>query len=268
MSTAVLHTAFQHTWNLDHAELSFLSVLYYQQRNNDRQPVSPTQTHIQNMTGVGIYAQRRVRKSLARRGLMTEQRTMQYVEGKGHRTTMVYDIACDRLDALLAEVEARKASKSPSQERESIRNTTAADIKPSTTPPVRMHQEWSPDADALASYLSAYEIDARFAIHDVLPEFVDYWTGTERSLRPVQWQARFHAEVKKQWTFERNRQYNQAKILQASDLKANAIVAVKNNQTRKLMDSLTSQRRQPTTEELMSLDWVGKYDFGLDSDWV
>ena len=269
MTTAILRTEFQRAYDLDHAELSFLSAMYYQQKNNQNRPVSLTQQHIRNLTGVGIYAQRRVRQSLSRRGLVSERRTMEFVEDQGHRTKLYYDIACRKLDALLADVEARKASKKAQNERQAIQTTTAADIKPSTLKPVRMHQAWQPDAEQLASYLSAYDIDSRFAIYDVLPEFVEYWMNSDKALRPVQWQAKFHAAVRHQWTGDINRRRNQAKVLQAADLKANAIAAVKARQAQKMMTCHSSQeRRQPTTAELTSLDWVGKYDFGLESDWA
>ena len=276
MTTALLRTEFQHAYDLDHAELSFLSALYYQQKNNHGHPVSFTQTHIKNMTGVGIYAQRRVRQSLSCRGLMTERRTMKLVEGKGHRTQLIYNIACDELDKLLADVETLKQQKDPATERQAIQTTQAADVTPSSLPPVRMHAEWRPDADALASYLAAYDIDTRFALYDVLPEFVEYWIGTDAAFRPVQWQAKFHAAVRHQWTGDMNRRRNQARVLHAADLKANAIAAVKTQQAARMMASTritdTSWARnvkaQPTIEELTSRDWVGKYDFGLDEDWV
>lgn len=280
MTTALLRTEFQHAYDLDPAELSFLSALYYQQKNNHGQPVSFTQAHIKNMTGVGMYAQRRVRKTLSGRGLMTERRTMEFVEGKGHRTKLTYTIACDELDRLVADVETLKQKKDPAGERRAIRTTQVADVTPSTIPPVRMHAAWRPDTDALASYLAAYNIDTRFALHDVLPEFVDFWLGTGAAFRPVQWQAKFHATIRHQWAGDMNRRRNQAKILNASDLKANAIAAVKKKQaermmasTRTTLDKLTGKswarhvKAQPTIEELTSTDWAGKYDFGLDEDW-
>ncbi len=281
MTTALLRTEFQHAYDLDHAELAFLSALYYQQKTNHGHPVSHTQNHIKNLCGVGIYAQRRVRQSLSRRGLMSERRTMELVEDKGHRTKLYYNIACDELDKLLADVEALKQQKDPAEERQAIQTTQVADVTPSSLPAVRMHAAWRPDADALASYLSAYDIDSRFALYDVLPEFVEFWFGTDASFRPVQWQAKFHAAVRHQWTGDMNRRRNQAKILNAADLKANAIAAVKKQQaarmmtsTRTTLDKLTDTswatgiKTQPTTEELTSRDWVGKYDFGLDADWA
>lgn len=269
MATAILHTEFQHKYDLDHAELSFLSVMYYQQRENSYQPVSFTQDHIANLTGLGIYAQRRVRKTLSNRGLMTESRSMRLVEDEGYRTSIVYDIRCRMLDALLAEVADKKAKKDPAQEREKITTTTVNDVKPeqNTMPAVRMHLLWQPEAEELASYLSAYEIDARFATHDVLPEFVDFWSNKDVKFRPVQWQAKFHAQVRKQWDFEIAHLRRNAKINAAADEKADAIAAAKRTQAQTILTKAASsaQRRQATTEELMDRGWIGQYDFGIQA---
>lgn len=273
MATVKLHTEFQSNFNLDHGELTFLSALYYQQIENDRNPVSLTQDHITNLTGLGKYSQRRIRKSLAAKKLMADRIVMKLVddgEGKNHRKTIVYTANLTKLDALLAEVEYR-ASERQSATVEPIDTTTH---KPAFKPElaVKMNAEWLPDAAQLESYLTAYGIDPRFATHDVLPEFIAFWSNTEFSCLPAKWQTKFHAQVSKQWDFEVKRQHRAAMIHAASDKKAAALVALKEKQTRALMvaasEKLNTQhnvRRQPTTLELMDTSFADKYDFDFDA---
>ena len=236
MSTVQIHTEFQSAFDLDPAALAFLSAMYYQQKQNDCRPVSLTQNHIENMTGVGIYAQRRVRKTLNGLGLISEKRKVELVDDQGYRTKMYYNIDCQRLDSLLGSVEAKKAGLNPQQEKQKIESATAGDVKESAIEPVKMNLEWLPEDEALASYLAAYDIDSRFAVYDVLPEFVEYWVQAGNAFLPVQWQAKFHAAVRHQWQGEMNRQRNQAKVLQASDLKANAIATLKAKEAKALHD--------------------------------
>lgn len=276
MATAILHTAFQKAFSLDHAELSFLSVMYYQQKQNGGKPLSFTQEHITNLTGVGIYAQRRVRKSLSDKRLMSERRSMVFVEGQGYRTTMHYNIACKKLDNLLQAVEQHRKTVAPQPESEPEQQEEPQEAPQETPvaacpiPSVRMHLDWQPDSEALAAYLNAYDIESRFAVYDVLPEFVEYWTANGKTARPAQWQARFQTQVRKQWDYELNRRRNQSKIQLAADRKADAIAAAKSSQAQRILDSLRTtenkahERRQPTTEELTNTDWADKYDFDFE----
>ena len=205
---------------------------------------------------MGIYAQRRVRSSLADRGLMTESRKMEAVENNGYRTRIYYDIACSKLDKLLVDVEARKAAKDQAEERKKINQTTASQVKSTSIPAVKMNQKWQPDAEALSSYLAAYDIEPRFALYDVLPEFVEYWLSSGCQFRPVEWQAKFHAAVRHQWQGDMNKKYNQSKILQAADLKANAIAAVKAQQAAKLMGESKVTNSCREDDRLLLGEWL------------
>ena len=255
--TTIVHTELANTLDLDVAALNFLSAMYYQQAQNGGKPIAPTQNHIRNMTGVSIYAQRRVRKQLAASGLMSEKRIMEAQENDGYRTKIYYDINCQRIDRLLAEVEAKKATKDQQQELDSIKNTKAGDVKKSSIPAVKMHQDWVPESESLSSYLAAYDIDSRFAIYDVLPEFVEYWLSSGCEFRPVEWQAKFHAAVRHQWQGEMNRKRNQSKVMQASDLKANAIAALKAKEAKALMDRAANISTPRTTfEKLTDRSWA------------
>ena len=120
-----------------------------------------------------------------------------------------------------------------------------------------MHQEWLPNDDALSSYLKAYEIDGRFAVYDVLPEFVEYWMNADCEFRPIEWQAKFHASVRHQWEGDMNRKRNQAKVLRASDLKANAIASLKEQQAKQLLSQAAQYRTPRTTiEKLTDRSWA------------
>ena len=72
-------------------------------------------------------------------------------------------------------------------------------------------------------------------MYDVLPEFIEYWLNADCAFRPAQWQAKYQAAVRHQWNGEMSKQRNQAKVLNACDLKANAIAALKAAQTQKLV---------------------------------
>ena len=85
--TVMAHVELSRTFNLDPAAVMFLSAMYYRQTQNECKPITLTQAHIENLTGVGIYSQRRIRKTLISKGLLAEKREVKYDhEQEGYRT--------------------------------------------------------------------------------------------------------------------------------------------------------------------------------------
>lgn len=253
MSTLIIHTQFAAAFQLDSTAVNMLSALYYQQKQNDGQPITLTQSHITNLCAVGKYAQRRVRAALIEKNLLREHRRVELVEEKGWRTFMYYNVNIKKLDALLVDVDAKRTAQAQGKTQPATIND-----QPSM-PAVAMNLTWEPNADQLASYLNAYQIDSRFAVMDVLPEFREYWAGIQCSFRPAQWQTKFHAAVRHQWARHLSRETNQQIIDQAISAKAQAIANLKYAQAA----SIAPARAPKTTmDRLTDRSWAE----GLDLD--
>ena len=256
MSALLVHTEFSQHFQLDSNALNLLCGIYYQQKQNDGKPVSLTQDHLENLTSVGKYAQRRARALLIEKKILSERKTTEFVEEKGYRSKIYYFVDVKKLDALLESVEAKKAEiKAKKANTEQPAVTEEAPVK-EMVPAIEMTTDWQPSADALAKYLEAYNIDSRFAIFDVLPEFRDYWSNTPCAFRPEQWQHKLHTTIARQWSSFSAHKQNQQTIITASTVKAEAIANKKYAEAAVINQAAGNIRTEKTTiEQLTDRSW-------------
>ncbi len=264
MTTAITYHQLGNKLNLDPAAVCFLSAIYYNTKQAGG-PFTKTQEHLKNITSCTKYQQRRIRKQLEALGVMTESRKVEFVKDKGYRTHLYFKANIEKLDSLLADVEAAR-SKLDQQEKTESKPEAKEETKKQVLPVVKMHQEWRPDADSLASFLNAYNIDSRFAIHHSLDEFIGFWINKDCELTELQWQSKFHSAVRHQWQAELGKQRRTARIMAAADRKADALSALKNKQASKLEEQVSQIKTSRILEEkLNDTSWAdGLYLDGED----
>ena len=246
MTRTVTYTEFARELELDPAATHFLSTVYYytQQAGGE---FCKTQQHLQNLSLCSPKQQRRVRKVLVEKGLMTERWVTTHTEEDGFKTRLYYQANLKKLDALL-----EKAEK-PVEQPEESQPTETTEARPDLQS-VKMNLEWLPDDNRLISFLRDYDIDPKFAIHFALPEFVGFWAGKDREHTALQWQAKLHDAIQQQWAVMMGKQRRNAVINAAADEKAMAVAQLKQRQAESVRAE--SRRYETTVETLSDLSWM------------